>query len=196
MNEHRSGDDAFVERISQPLRAVEEVDEGFDARVMLGLRGATFQERKSWWRRPRTLRVTPLASLAMAAGVVALIVGGLAVRDWRGPATGSAARSASASTASDTVHVVRFVFVDSSATRIHLVGAFNQWQKDATPLRPAGVPGVWTVDVPLPSGRHEYAFIVADTAGEHWVADPLAMPVRDEFGTESSIISLRPSTTS
>jgi 1,4-alpha-glucan branching enzyme len=55
-----------------------------------------------------------------------------------------------------------------------------------------GVPGVWSVELPLRQGRHEYAFVVLDTTGERWVADPLAPRVRDEFGTESSVVTVKP----
>ena len=104
--------------------------------------------------------------------------GGLSERTPRGSSSRAAARR-------DTVQIVRFVFVDPGATRVELVGDFNEWAKGSTELTRSGAPGVWAVSVPLSPGRHEYAFIIN---GSRWVADPLAVKSSDDFGTESSVI--------
>lgn len=190
-NEH--DDDAFVERISRELRAPEQVRPDFDIRVMSGLQGTLTHmpapRSGSWWRRTRVYRVSPLGQLAMAAGIAALVFGSTLIA---GRAPNADRTVSTASPAADTVHVVRFVFVDSSATHVALVGSFNQWRRDATVFEPTGVPGVWAVEVALPAGRHEYAFVVSDSAAQRWVADPFAPRHRDDFGTESSVISIRP----
>jgi len=85
------------------------------------------------------------------------------------------------------VHVVRFVFRDPDARRVALVGDFNGWSKDATPLATVNEPGAWAVSVTMPKGRHEYAFIVD---GVRWSPDPFAARVADEFGTESSVVTV------
>ena len=85
------------------------------------------------------------------------------------------------------MHVVRFVFRDRDAHRVALVGDFNGWSKDATPLAPVSEPGAWAVSVTVPKGRHEYAFIID---GERWAPDPFAARVADEFGTESSVVTV------
>jgi hypothetical protein len=85
----------------------------------------------------------------------------------------------------DTVYIVRFVFADAQAQRVSLVGDFNGWSKHVTPLRVASRPGVWSADVPLQPGRHEYAFVID---GKRWSPDPTANRVSDDFGTESSVV--------
>jgi len=92
----------------------------------------------------------------------------------------------------DTVHVIRFVFVDRAAQSVSLVGDFNNWSREMTPLVPTANGDAWTVTVTLPPGRHEYAFIVRDAkAGrERWAADPLAPTLQDEFGTVSSVVQV------
>jgi 1,4-alpha-glucan branching enzyme len=186
-----SHDDDFAERVARPLRAPEQVRPDFDLRVMSGLQGAVTntpaRRSGSWWRRRRTYRMTALAQLAMAAGIALLVIGA-----WSAARVGRGGASVVERTAVDTVHVVRFVFVDSNATRVTLVGSFNQWQREATVFQPTAVPGVWMVEVALPPGRHEYAFVVSDGESERWVADPFAPRLRDDFGTESSVISIRP----
>jgi 1,4-alpha-glucan branching enzyme len=86
------------------------------------------------------------------------------------------------------VQNVHFILVNDQADQVYLVGDFNGWSKTQTPLVKAANNNSWTVSVPLTHGRHEYAFVVKDGAGEHWVADPLLPAVEDEFGTESSIV--------
>jgi len=215
---------AFVERIAKPLRTEEHADSSFRNSVMSAVHnlartegvadsprlspsgGTRLAERPTpaWWKRSYWIRVNALTALAMAAGVAALAVGlflysGYSLASGRRPQDVAVrrepVRETIRETVHDTVHIVRFVLVDSAARSVSLVGEFNQWQKGATALRAAGRPGVWTVDVPLTDGRHEYAFIVRDASGERWVADPVAETKLDDFGTESSVISVGTPTT-
>jgi 1,4-alpha-glucan branching enzyme len=50
-----------------------------------------------------------------------------------------------------------------------------------------GSKGAWSASVPLPKGRHEYAFIVN---GKQWVPDPFAPASSDEFDATSSVITI------
>jgi AMP-activated protein kinase-like protein len=183
---------AFCERIAAHLRHPERLDPSFDARLMDGVRRdaglpGSQHSRSSWWRTERVLRVSPLAGLALAAGIstiVALSTLAIGSHLWsRG--TAPVAAQAVIRTRTDTVNVVRFVFADPGARSVQLVGDFNEWTRGATNLKPSGAPGVWSVSVPLHPGRHEYAFIVN---GTRWIADPLATRSSDDFGTESSVI--------
>jgi hypothetical protein len=186
-----SGDEAFIRAIAKPLRTAEALDASFEARVM----SAVHAERPSnpvtspwsqrWWTSPRTITVTPLGGLALAAGLAAVLLVGRAT--LLAPANRTAGAVASAPA---TVQVVRFVVTDPAARSVSLVGDFNFWDKQATPLSATGVPGVWSVSLPLPAGRHEYAFIITGGGSERWVADPFTLPIRDEFGTETSVITV------
>jgi hypothetical protein len=181
--------------LMRPLRAPEQLDATFSARVMSAVHAdARARARASspgvassrgWWRRQRTVHVSPLAGLAMAAGIAGLAV--LSARGLRGPAVPPMMTTAAAP---ETVHVVRFVLVDRGATAVSLVGDFNEWTKGSTTLVESGRDGTWTVSVELPRGRHEYAFVVHRPNGEQWVADPFASHVRDDFGTESSVVTV------
>lgn len=202
MREHfdHDGVDDFVTRITRPLREPERLDADFEARVMSAVRGDATREqgrrperlvasRQGWWRRARTIRVTPLASLAAAAGLVG--VAALGALGGAHLGRGADARSVASTVAipAETVHVVRFVLVDPNARGVSVVGDFNDWTKDAAPLREHR-DGVWTISVPVPVGRHEYAFIVHREHGDEWVADPFATTTHDEFGTETSIVTV------
>lgn len=188
---------AFIEHVADHLRAPEHLDPSFDARLMDKVRmearslHPVNRDEASWWRTQRVVRFSPLGAIALAAGVsifVALstVAVGSRVRS-RFDEPRAVGAVGSKPPASDTVNLIRFVFVDSNAHTVELVGDFNEWTKGATRLKPSGAPGVWAVSVALPAGRHEYAFIIN---GTRWIADPLATKSSDDFGTESSVIQV------
>lgn len=184
-NDPRDGE--FAERIAQPLRAPEILAPDFEARLMAQARAEVARHhavarRTNWWTTRRMYTVSPLAGLALAAGIaVVAATSTLALARRAAPA------GATVAAVHDTVQLVRFVFADSSARSVSLVGDFNGWARDQTPLHATARVGVWSVSIPLTPGRHEYAFIVN---GRRWVADPLSPANRDEFGTESSVLML------
>jgi hypothetical protein len=203
---------AFVAQLAPVLRAPERLPDDFEARLLARMRAdrdgpvtplsvAAASRVAPWWRRSRSVRVSPLAGLAWAAGFAGLVATGTlaAARSLRAPlgpaevaATGTAtggspARTVAGAVRVDTVHMVRFVIEARDARRVALVGDFNGWAAGATPLTPTARDGVWTVDVALPAGRHEYAF---EVDGTRWVADPLAAPLHDDFGTVSSVVTV------
>ncbi len=194
-SEMTSEDIAFLERVAKPLRSPELVDDTFEPRLMAQVRrvGSTLYpssrstSRTSWWHTERVVRVSPIAGLALAAGIAGVIalstlVGG--TNDAPVPAVAQS-RAPQGAVTPDTVHLVRFVFVDPRATTVEMVGDFNAWTRGVTRLERSAAPGVWTASVPLPAGRHEYAFIIN---GTRWIADPLAAKSSDDFGVESAVI--------
>ena len=186
-------DAAFADRVAEPLRAPERAHPSFEKRLMDKVRmegPALYPVRSSanapWWRNEWVIRLTPRTGIAIAAGISAIIaLSGIAVGSRISARSQGSSQLARATTARDTVQLVRFVFVDSGAASVTLVGDFNEWTRGATELKRSGAPGVWAVSVALTPGRHEYAFIVN---GSRWVADPLAVKSSDDFGTESSVI--------
>ena len=185
--------DQFINEIVATLRAEEEPSARFDRRVMAAVRheaaAALRAGSRPWWRQ-RSISLSPVGALALAASVAAVAY--IGAREIESPSDPLTSATMSAQDADDT-EIVRFVFVDPSATQVAVVGSFNQWRKDATPLEATGVPGVWAVSVPLEAGRHEYAFVVD---GEKWSPDPFAPAITDEFGTESSIVRIGQAPTS
>jgi hypothetical protein len=202
--------DAFASRIAGPLRQPESLDPSFGERLMAAVRAsappvrasspvsprtAASGRQRSWWRRPRTLHISPAAAMAFAAGLasIAFLGGTLATRLTGGSAPHpasvvSAAHAPIHGGPRDAVHVVRFVLMAPSASSVTLVGDFNNWNRTATRLTPDGMAGTWTISLPLAPGRYEYAFIVD---GTRWEADPTApITVHDDFGTTSSIVTV------
>jgi len=160
-----------------------------DRRVMAEVRrrGAAPLLRRAWRRlvEPREievrLRIRPWVAWAgalAAAAVVALLVTRLPTLQRDGRSVHVATR--------DSVYV-RFVLYAPGAQRVAVAGTFNQWDRDAAPLMPAGTSGVWTTTLALPIGQHQYAFVVD---GERWVADPAAPGVSDGFGRRNSLVAV------
>lgn len=85
-------------------------------------------------------------------------------------------------------NVLRFSLYAPQAGSVALVGDFNGWGSTSeVSLKPAGN-GIWSVVIPLPSGRHQYAFLVD---GQRWVTDPRAeQHVSDDFGRQNAIVTI------
>ena len=186
----------MIRRIASRLREQERAHPSFEKRLMEKVRmeGSALYPAPgsytpaSWWRTKRGFQISPLAGMALAAGISAIVaLSGIAVGARIGSRNHAVAKVVTPAplASRDTVQLVRFVFVDTRASSVELVGDFNEWTKGTTALKLSGAPGVWAASVALMPGRHEYAFIVN---GTRWVADPLALKSSDDFGTESSVI--------
>jgi hypothetical protein len=192
-------EDELIERAAEALRRPVPMDSALDARVMATVhalprhRQARARGWWSWLTQSRTVRVSPLGALAAAAAVLiaaVVIVPRLTPTAASDPVAAAAQPPAdrSGSTASDSMHVVQFVFVAPTARSVSLVGDFNNWEMEATPLAAGPARSVWTVELRLPNGRHRYAFVVDDST---WAADPAAPPAAgDDFGMPSSVVTV------
>ncbi len=79
-----------------------------------------------------------------------------------------------------------FVFRAPGASRVALVGDFNGWDPEATPLRRAALGDAWTAEVPLPRGLHVYAFVID---GREWTPDPSApLTPASSYGRRNSVV--------
>lgn len=91
------------------------------------------------------------------------------------------------STLRDTLRLVRLMFADPEARRVAVVGDFNGWRSDATPL--VREPGTrrWSVTLALRDGEHRYAFVVD---GTRWVPDPSAQRRDIDDGRVCSLVNV------
>ena len=198
---HDDPERAAIEHITKPLRKPLHLDDTFEVRVMSAVHAealarvdAAHTEQQAaddangaWWRRTYNVPVT-LGGLAIAASIAAVMLVGAATLARLNTSPDSVPPVAVSAPRPDDVQNVQFVLEDGSARQVWLVGDFNGWKKTETPLARGSSSDTWRVSLPLPEGRHEYAFIVHDGNGERWLADPSRTPVRDEFGTESSVL--------
>jgi hypothetical protein len=185
--------DELIERIAAELRQVPPLDRALDTRVMAEIAALPpyqpggLSTAVRWLQRPVTLRVSPLAGLAAAAGIALLL--------WLAPRSPDEPQIAAATTAAAPgvllarhgQTTVQFVLVAPEAGSVALVGDFNDWDLTATPLR-QGAGGTWSASLRLPPGRHRYAFVVD---GSRWIADPTAPPAPDDdFGSPGSVVTV------
>ena len=165
--------------------------------------GRTVRTQQSHDRRSRTRRKTLVGrgTLRFVAGLAAGIafasglgLGIFAGWQMRGESVRLASENAvgragptlvEATVAASRLRPVQFMLVAPAASRVALVGEFNDWDAAATPM--ARAPGgAWHVAMPLATGRHVYAFVVDGTS---WVADPQA-PLAPEgfYGMRNSVL--------
>lgn len=83
---------------------------------------------------------------------------------------------------------VQLSLYSPQAHSVSLIGDFNGWgSKEEIKLAPSGK-GMWTVTLPLPAGRYQYAFLVD---GQRWVTDPQAeQHVNDDFGRRNAVVTI------
>lgn len=79
---------------------------------------------------------------------------------------------------------VVFNYENAEASKVAVVGDFNAWNKDASPLKREG--SSWSVKISLDKGRHEYQFVINDT---DWVVDPKAAEsVKNKYEGMNSVL--------
>lgn len=85
--------------------------------------------------------------------------------------------------------VVRFTILAPGAKQVHLVGSFNGWGKNATPMKIMDSSGLYFVDVPLKEGEHTFMYLID---GTRWITPPLAEDfVTDGFGQANGVVIVR-----
>jgi 1,4-alpha-glucan branching enzyme len=81
---------------------------------------------------------------------------------------------------------VTFVLRAPGATCVSVVGDFNNWDAEATPMAHSGSGDLWVLNVRLPRGVHLYSFVLD---GSEWRPDPSAPLAADgSFGAHNSVI--------
>jgi AMP-activated protein kinase-like protein len=157
------------------------LSDALEARIMTRVRGrATARWPRAWrWLSAPTIpRWAMLVPIAAAAALVLYLRTDRVVQTVGQPEALAGQR--------DSVYV-RFELYAPRASRVALAGTFNRWDPAATPLVRVGKDGMWTVTLALPSGQHQYGFIVD---GQSWVPDPAAPTVDDGFGRRNSVVSV------
>ena len=191
--------DPYVEWIAREAKRAVAIDpmavERVMARVRLAPRPRVHHSRWRWILEPRSLPLSPLVGAALAAGLIGVgVLLGHSLIDRGGqntigrPPAVAEIRPPLASVSHDTI--VKFVLVAPQASTVALVGDFNNWDAQATPMTRTPTGGTWSVAVPLRAGRHVYAFVVNGANGTtQWVADPTApLAPEDGLGAPNSVV--------
>src|ERR1043166_4470033 len=135
-------DDQVRETYRRPLPGEDEARERAIARLRREPRvaGGT----GAWGGGPGALPLPPLAAAASVA--LLLLLGAWAGAAWMGSQFKRARAVAAIATEPSTP--VTFVFRAPGASTVTLVGDFNGWDPNATPLRRAALSDAWTAQVP------------------------------------------------
>lgn len=193
----------MIEKVRETLRAAPAAVP--DPRAVARVLSTVWESpRPSAWRRVldawRVPALSGLGASAIAAGalLVGFVTRGAVVPSEQaepiaasGAPTGEypvqlASYDASAAALAAAAAVqTQFVFENATAGEISLVGDFNDWKVGETKL--TKLPnGLWTTTVPLPPGRHVYAYVLDGTL---LVADPRAPKAGDaDYGREGSVV--------
>lgn len=182
MSEHDEG--KLIGEIVARLQETKPLSPGFNERVMARIRAARrqpgWEAAWEWLVEPRSIAVSPLSGLAMAAGLGALLLLGGVLSSRPPAATGRALMEAEAA------ELVSFVLRAPVARSVSVVGDFNGWDAGRTPLEFQPSTGTWTAAVRLVPGRYSYCFVVDERA---FVADPAApRALGDDFGAPTSVL--------
>ena len=132
-----------------------------------------------WLLRPRTIRLSPLTGLAVAAAaavVVALFPNRTPVEPVIGPVA-------------VTEILVEFSLEAPGATTVAVAGDFSGWESNFI-LDDVDGDGIWTGRIPITPGLHKYMFVID---GTDWVTDPRAQRYSDDgFGNRNAVLAVTP----
>jgi 1,4-alpha-glucan branching enzyme len=82
---------------------------------------------------------------------------------------------------------VRFTLHAPSAASVVITGSFIRWDRRGRALSGPDRNGVWSITMPLPPGRHEYAYIINGTAR---LPDPGAPTFDDRFAGRNTVVEV------
>jgi hypothetical protein len=190
--------DPTLEHLVAVARRPVALDPAAKRRLLVAVRAEARPSRRparwAWLTDARSLRLSPVAAAALAAGLVGIgVLVGVDLGSPRPmPVTPDSVSKGVVVPPPELGSVrdgVKFVLVAPQAARVSLVGDFNSWDPAATPMERTPTGGTWSVVVPLSAGRHEYAFVVD---GKQWLPDPSAplAPV-DGLGAPNSVVLVR-----
>jgi 1,4-alpha-glucan branching enzyme len=84
---------------------------------------------------------------------------------------------------------VRFYYHAPDAKRVAIAGSFNHWDQYLNYLMGPDKKGIWTITLPLSTGRVEYRFVINNS---EWVLDPAAPSIDDGFDGKNSFVIVPP----
>lgn len=195
--------DPFLAEIARELKRPVHLDARLDQRVMAALDPSVIplpvrRERRPWYRRPVSLSVTPLGAMAAAAAFSGIVlIGSLRLGAFSPTADAPLAAAPSAAplelrpvanvTAplAEGMQYQQFIIMVPEAQSVSLVGDFNDWDADRTPMERVSDDGAWSVILPLRPGRYQFQY---EIDGDRRMSDPSRAQTPSEFGSPNSIL--------
>jgi hypothetical protein len=132
-----------------------------------------------WALRPRTVTFQPLKLVPAAMVLLLLLAIAFQFGPWRENGGSIYPRQAS-------LVSVTFTLSYPKAESVSLIGSFNQWNPVGHKMHLLGDRNTWVLELRLPEGRHEYAFLVD---GKMVVPDQSSPFYQsDGFGNRNSVL--------
>jgi len=194
------GPDSFIEQIASELRRPVRLDARFDDRVMTAIENPEviplrpMSLPRPWLLRPWTISVPRIGALAAAAAFAAFAAVSVWEKGAHAPGLANAPSAAVpmvpvGNTGDLNVTSYTFLLTNAAAKKVSIVGDFNDWDENGTPMARASADGVWSVTIPLRVGTYAFQFVVDDTLR---LTDPRLPSDIDEFGTANSFVTIAP----
>ena len=129
--------------------------------------------------KPRTITLQPLKLIPAAVVLVLVLAVAFQLGRWRQDPGSMDPRQAN-------LIPVTFTLSYPKADSVSLIGSFNQWNPAGHKMRQSGDQNTWVLELRLPEGRHEYAFLVD---GKMVVPDQSSPFYQsDGFGNRNSVL--------
>ncbi|MDM8535692.1 hypothetical protein QUF70_02935 [Desulfobacterales bacterium HSG17] len=81
---------------------------------------------------------------------------------------------------------INFTFQNEEASRVSVVGTFNQWNSEKSPMIYDELQKSWMLRLKVPPGRYEYGYLID---GQRVMLDPNAPFIKDDgWGSQNSLI--------
>jgi hypothetical protein len=187
--------DPIVQRAVDELKRLPALDQAAVRRIA----GAAAAARLTPADDPTVMSSRPrgrwLATLGLAAAALAGFIArdflssnrGSAIELQRGTTPAVAPVRAVASTSGDVALVPQqCVLENTTARRVSVVGDFNNWNPNTTPMVRSSDGSLWSAIVPIVPGRHVYGFMVNDSV---FTLDPRMPKARDpDLGADASVV--------
>jgi hypothetical protein len=175
--------DPELQALAALIRAIpdEEPPRQLSAAVMSRIRAngheTLLQRFLNWAMRPMTFRITP----ARLAPVLALVIMAMVIL----PRFHQHHTQPNPAAMEGKVQVVFTLSLEHART-VSVVGSFNGWDPAGYELHKSN--GKWTLETALPTGRHEYSFLID---GQKIMTDPMGMFTSDDgFGNRNTLLIL------
>jgi hypothetical protein len=188
--------DELIERVARALKPLPPMNARAAARIVgavraRGVRAPSRVARAFAWMRKPAFSAASAGLLAAAALAIGFVMRGAVTAGGAvAPLDALPGTSAPVIPAANVRGVVRevpvpVIFDAAGAHRVSVVGDFNDWDSNASPMTRFGANGPWTATVKVTPGRHLYAFMVDGKLA----VDPRAPTARDlDYGGDASVM--------
>jgi len=132
-----------------------------------------------WALRPRTVTFQPLKLIPTAMVLVLGLAIAFQFAPWRQEAGFTDPRQGN-------LIPVTFTLSYPKAKSVSLIGSFNQWNPAGHKMHQVGDQNTWVLELRLPEGRHEYAFLVDGKVVVPDQSSPFYQS--DGFGNRNSVL--------